>query len=106
MENLPAPEVLKTESDVEQKFAWTILTNAPPHGFGFDADEIFTKPDIRDFEIEKGQAAKRYFPGKCPGKCATFPSKCNYRTSFPASSDFCTLRLSVGDWTKTKGARI
>jgi hypothetical protein len=62
MENPPAPEVLITESDVEQKFAWPLLTSLPPHGLGLTAAELFTKPDIRAFEIEKGLAAKRYFP--------------------------------------------
>lgn len=55
-------EVLQTESDVEQKFAWPLLTNAPPNGLGFNFADIFTKPNIRDFEIEKGRSAKRYFP--------------------------------------------
>ena len=62
MEHPPLAESLETESDVEQKFAWPLLTQAPPHGLGFNAAEIFTKPDIRAFEIEKGNAAKRYFP--------------------------------------------
>jgi len=62
MENPPAPATLITESDVEQKFAWPLLTSTPPHGLGLTAAELFTKPDIRAFEIDKGQAAKRYFP--------------------------------------------
>jgi hypothetical protein len=62
MQNPPAPESLITESDVEQKFAWPLLTGSPPHGLGLSAAELFTKPDIRAFEIDKGHAAKRYFP--------------------------------------------
>ena len=59
MENPPAPETLITESDVEQKFTWPLLTGLSPHGLGLTAAELFTKPDIRAFEIEKGLAAKR-----------------------------------------------
>lgn len=62
MEVPPLAVTLITESDVEQKFTWPLLTSLPPHGLGFSAAELFTKPDIRAFEIEKGQAAKRYFP--------------------------------------------
>ena len=61
MENPPAPETLITESDVEQKFTWPLLTGLSPHGLGLTAAELFTKPDIRAFEIEKGQAAKRRY---------------------------------------------
>lgn len=62
MEVLPTESSLRTESDVEQKFAWPLLTSPSPHGLGLHAAEIFTKPDIRAFEIEKGKAAKLYFP--------------------------------------------
>jgi hypothetical protein len=36
--------------------------NATPRGLGYNAAELFTKPNIRDFEIEKGASSKRYFP--------------------------------------------
>lgn len=62
MKNPPSAETLITESDVEQKFTWPLLTGLPPHGLGLMAAEVFTKPDIRAFEIEKGQATKRYYP--------------------------------------------
>jgi hypothetical protein len=62
MQNPPTAEDLQTESDVEQKFIWRILTGRSPFGLNFSPANVFTKPDIRDFEIEKGQAAKRYFP--------------------------------------------
>jgi hypothetical protein len=56
------PEVLQTESDVEQKFIRPLLTGAPPRGLGYNVAELFTKPNIRDFEIDKGRGSKRYFP--------------------------------------------
>src|SRR5258706_13791123 len=58
----PNPDDLKTESDVEQKFAWPLLTSAKPHGMGFADSEIFTKPNIREFQIGKGGSAKLYYP--------------------------------------------
>ena len=58
----PNPEALQTESDVEQKLTWPLLTAAPPHGLGFASAEIFTKPNIREFEIGKGATAKLYYP--------------------------------------------
>ncbi len=62
MFTVPKPEDLKTESDVEQKLAWPLLTSARPHGLGFPPAEIFTKPDIRSFQIGKGTSAKWYYP--------------------------------------------
>jgi len=53
---------LITESDVEQKFIWLLLTLDPPLGLGFSASEIITKRDIRKFEIGKGKDRKVYFP--------------------------------------------
>jgi hypothetical protein len=50
----PKPADLTTESDVEQKFAFPLLTSPPPHGLGFPDAEIFTKPNIREFQIGKG----------------------------------------------------
>ncbi len=58
----PTAEALVTESDVEQKFAWPLLTTPRPHGLAFPEAEIFTKPDIREFQIGKGASAKRYYP--------------------------------------------
>ncbi len=62
MFTVPNPEDLITESDVEQKLAWPLLTTARPHGLGFPPAEIFTKPDIRSFQIRKGQSSKLYYP--------------------------------------------
>lgn len=56
------PADLTTESDVEQKFAFPFLTSQPPHGLGFPDAEIFTKPNIREFQIGKGATAKLYYP--------------------------------------------
>ena len=58
----PQPSDMTTESDVEQKFALPIITALPPHGLGLPADEIFTKPNIREFQIGKGTTAKLYYP--------------------------------------------
>ena len=58
----PKPEEWQTESDVEQKLAWPLLTSPAPHGLGFAAAEIFSKPNIREFEIGKGTSAKLYYP--------------------------------------------
>ncbi len=58
----PNPADLTTESDVEQKFAFPLLTSQRPHGLGFPDAEIFTKPNIREFQIGKGTTAKLYYP--------------------------------------------
>lgn len=52
----------QTESDVEQKFAWPLLTSLPPNGLGYPEAEVFTKPNIREFQIGKGTRSKRYYP--------------------------------------------
>lgn len=55
---------LKSESDVEQKLIWRILTETTPIGLGFLPAEIHTKSDIRALPIGKGksQQQKLYFP--------------------------------------------
>ena len=58
----PNPADLTTESDVEQKFALPLLTSQAPLGLGIPAAEIFTKPNIREFQIGKGATAKLYYP--------------------------------------------
>ncbi len=55
-------EDLATESDVEQKLIWNLLTLAHPVGPGFLPADIKTKPDIRKIEIGKGAERKVYFP--------------------------------------------
>lgn len=62
MFTIPKPEDLTTESDVEQKLAWPLLTSARPQGLGFPTAEISTKPNIRAFQIGKGTSAKLYYP--------------------------------------------
>jgi len=62
MKTPPKEEELQTESDVEQKFAWPLLTSMRPNGLGFPEAEVFTKPNIREFQIGKGAGSKRYYP--------------------------------------------
>lgn len=56
------PLSINTESDVEQKFVYPLLTNNNPYGLGFSEALIKTKPDIRKYKIDKGQKEKYYFP--------------------------------------------
>jgi hypothetical protein len=53
---------LRNESDVEQKLVWRLLSNAAPGGLGYASAEIYTKANIKTFEIEKGNAKKVYRP--------------------------------------------
>ncbi len=53
---------LRTESDVEQKFIYPLLAGAFPLGCGFGASEIFTKDNLRHFDIDKGRTSKIYRP--------------------------------------------
>jgi hypothetical protein len=53
---------LLTESDVEQKIVWPLLTSQEPFGLGFSASDIFTKPNLVALTIDKGHAEKVYFP--------------------------------------------
>lgn len=53
---------LRTESDVEQKFLWPLLTSSWPAGAGFSPADILTKLSIRRLEIGKGASKKLYFP--------------------------------------------
>jgi hypothetical protein len=55
-------EDLKTESDVEQKLLWQLLTAARPNGLGYSPVDIATKPNIRTYEFDKGSKRRRYFP--------------------------------------------
>ena len=56
------PEHLLTESDVEQKLVWPVLTSSSPVGLGFSAADIVTKLNIRRLEIGKGSNRRIYFP--------------------------------------------
>lgn len=51
-----------TESDVEQKILYKLLTTALPDGLGFSDVDILTKPDIRKLTIDKGVKKKLYYP--------------------------------------------
>jgi len=51
-----------TESDVEQKFIYSFLTDVSPEGLGFFPDNIQTKRDIRKIVIGKGGSKKLYYP--------------------------------------------
>jgi hypothetical protein len=51
-----------TESDVEQKFVYNLLTLKNPIGLEFLIEQIKTKPDIRKLKIDKGTSSKYYFP--------------------------------------------
>ena len=62
MSTYPSLGDLKTESDVEQKLIWPILTNALPLGLGFSPSDVFTKLSIRRLEIGKGKTKKLYYP--------------------------------------------
>jgi hypothetical protein len=53
---------LITESDVEQKFIWPLLTTPYPNGLGLVSADVLTKPSIRRLEIGKGTSRKLYFP--------------------------------------------
>lgn len=53
---------LTTESDVEQKFIYKLLTDPPPVGLGYREGDLLTKPDIRKLSIDKGTHKKIYYP--------------------------------------------
>jgi hypothetical protein len=61
-EMYPEPEKLRTESDVEQKLIFPLLTNPTPSGLGYAQADIITKLSIRRLEIGKGAARKLYYP--------------------------------------------
>ena len=58
----PRPDELLTESDVEQKLIFPLLTNATPSGLAFASSDIATKLSTRRLRIGKGTATKLYFP--------------------------------------------
>jgi hypothetical protein len=53
---------LVTQSDVEQKLLWPLLTTATPNGAGLVSADILTKLSIRRLEINKGASKKLYYP--------------------------------------------
>ncbi|RDU95634.1 type I restriction endonuclease [Trinickia dinghuensis] len=62
MQKLPSLEELLTESDVEQKVLFPMLTEPLPYGLGIESSHILTKHSTRRLEIGKGKEAKLYFP--------------------------------------------
>ncbi|OOG18305.1 hypothetical protein BWD42_13695 [Sphingobacterium sp. CZ-UAM] len=53
---------LNTESDVEQKVIYPLLTGKLPFGLDYDEIEIQTKPNLKRIKIEKGLKQKHYIP--------------------------------------------
>jgi hypothetical protein len=59
---IPKPDELLTESDVEQKLVYPILTTGEPEGLRIPGSCIKTKPSIRRYAIGKGKEQKLYYP--------------------------------------------
>jgi RNA recognition motif-containing protein len=55
-------EDVRTESDVEHKVLWPLLTFAYPSGFALAAPDVVTKLSIRRLEIGKGTSRKLFYP--------------------------------------------
>ncbi|WHS33586.1 type I restriction endonuclease [Brucella sp. NM4] len=55
-------KIFESESDVEQKFVFQLLTNPAPDGLGIPSVDIQTKVNIRKFAIEKRAQKKIYYP--------------------------------------------
>lgn len=53
---------LKSESDVEQKIIFPLLTNNSPDGLMLSPQNLFTKSSIKSIVIDKGSSKKNYFP--------------------------------------------
>ena len=51
-----------TESDVEQKLLWPLLTSRCPEGLGFWPSDVATKTSLNRLRIDKGRSEKLYFP--------------------------------------------
>ena len=61
MENLYCHlDALCTESDVEQKFLYKLLSKEKPLGLGYSDLEIATKQNIKSYVINKGKQQKIY----------------------------------------------
>lgn len=59
---IPDLKELISESDVEQKLIYPLLTSSPPHGLGFKQANVITKANIKKYKIDKGTSSKIYFP--------------------------------------------
>lgn len=55
-------EAVHTESDVEQKLIYKLLTNPSPDGLGYADADVLTKPYIKKVIVDKGQKKKSYYP--------------------------------------------
>lgn len=53
---------IENESDVEQKFVYPWVNDKSAFGLGYSVEQILTKKNIKDFEIDKGTSNKRYYP--------------------------------------------
>jgi len=62
MGNIYSDIDLVTESDVEQKFIYKLLTTPSPVGLGYSDADFRTKADIRKLTIDKGANRKLYYP--------------------------------------------
>ena len=49
---------LDSESDVEQKVIYPLLTKSEPFGLGYQKTDIQTKQSLRKIEIDKGSKKK------------------------------------------------
>lgn len=54
--------LLLSESDVEQKVIFPLLTNNYPEGLNYSSRYILTKHNLKRFQIDKGQKTKLYYP--------------------------------------------
>lgn len=59
---IPDPEAIVTESDVEQKIIYPFITSCTEVGLRYLAAEVLTKTNIRKLSIDKGGSKKIYFP--------------------------------------------
>ncbi|MGP3698795.1 S1 RNA-binding domain-containing protein [Rhodobacter sp. NSM] len=64
MQNIDWPDVseIRSESDVEQKILYQLITTPMPMGLGFPTQGVFTKSNIKSLPIGKGQTKKNYYP--------------------------------------------
>ncbi|MDQ6469214.1 type I restriction enzyme HsdR N-terminal domain-containing protein [Flavobacterium sp. LHD-80] len=53
---------LLSESDVEQKIIYPLLTNPQPLGLGYNNQEIQTKVNLKKLQIDKGKKSSLYYP--------------------------------------------
>lgn len=53
---------LGSESDVEQKIIYPLLTNSYPNGLEFSANQISTKLFLKKLNIDKGNKSQNYYP--------------------------------------------